>query len=142
FIHTLIGRRSTRTPICCRSGGGKREEKPNKTRSRASRREEAERPATCASNQKSDGAIIAPSGTDGFWFKSGLENSRLTMTFTSTRLGQFTYFSEQLRETMWGRKNVLDFGGNIGNILRDPNSTIDPERYWCLDVDKDAIEQG
>jgi SAM-dependent methyltransferase len=64
------------------------------------------------------------------------------MTFTSTRFGQFTYFSQQLGESMWRSKNVLDFGGNIGNILRDPNSTIDPKRYWCLDVDNDSVQQG
>jgi hypothetical protein len=64
------------------------------------------------------------------------------MTFTSTRFGQFTYFSTQLGDTNWHGKNVLDFGGNVGNILRDPNSTIDPERYWCLDVDKDSVAQG
>jgi SAM-dependent methyltransferase len=64
------------------------------------------------------------------------------MTFTSTRLGQFAYFSQQLGDPMWRGKNVLDFGGNIGNILRDSNSTIDPERYWCLDVDEDSIRQG
>jgi hypothetical protein len=28
----------------------------------------------------------------------------------------------------WAGKNVLDFGGNIGNLLRDRNCTIDPER--------------
>ncbi len=64
------------------------------------------------------------------------------MTFTSTRFGQFTYFSTQLGDTSWRGKNVLDFGGNVGNILRDPNSTIDPERYWCVDVDKESVEQG
>jgi hypothetical protein len=64
------------------------------------------------------------------------------MTFTSTRFGQFTYFSTQLGDTDWHGKNVLDFGGNVGNILLDPNSTIDPERYWCLDVDKESVEQG
>jgi SAM-dependent methyltransferase len=64
------------------------------------------------------------------------------MTFTSTRFGQFTYFSTQLGDTDWRGKNVLDFGGNIGNILQDPNSTIDPERYWCLDVDRASVAQG
>src|SRR6266436_7201059 len=57
-------------------------------------------------------------------------------------MGQFTYFSLQVRESMWQGKNVLDFGGNIGNMLRDPNSTIDEERYWCIDVVWDSIEQG
>jgi hypothetical protein len=45
-------------------------------------------------------------------------------------------------ESVWRGKNVLDFGGNIGNILRDPAATIDEDRYWCLDVVKDSIEQG
>jgi SAM-dependent methyltransferase len=48
----------------------------------------------------------------------------------------------QLGEAAWGGKDVLDFGGNIGNILQDPNSTIDVDRYWCIDVVKDAIEMG
>ena len=43
---------------------------------------------------------------------------------------------------MWRGKKVLDFGGNIGNILRDTNSTIDEERYWCLDLDRDALDRG
>ncbi|MGH8468531.1 MAG: class I SAM-dependent methyltransferase [Gammaproteobacteria bacterium] len=64
------------------------------------------------------------------------------MAFFSTRTGQFTYFSLQVGESAWRGKNVLDFGGNIGNILRDPNSTIDEERYWCLDVVRDSIEKG
>jgi len=64
------------------------------------------------------------------------------MAFFSSKMGQFTYFSLQLGETEWRGKNVLDFGGNIGNMLRDPNSTIDHERYWCIDVVKDSIEGG
>ena len=64
------------------------------------------------------------------------------MTFTSTRFNQFTYFSTQLGDTNWSGKNILDFGGNVGNILLDPNSTIDPERYWCLDVVEESIEKG
>lgn len=64
------------------------------------------------------------------------------MPFLSSKTGQFTYFSLQIGESNWRGKNVLDFGGNIGNMLRDPNSTIDHERYWCLDVVKESIESG
>jgi len=64
------------------------------------------------------------------------------LTFLSSKFGQFTYFSRQLGQSVWRGKDVLDFGGNIGNILRDPAATIDEERYWCLDVVKDSIERG
>lgn len=64
------------------------------------------------------------------------------MAFLSTKTGQFTYFAQQLGEANWRGKNVLDFGGNVGNILRDPNSTIDHERYWCVDVVAESIEKG
>ena len=64
------------------------------------------------------------------------------MAFLSSKTGQFTYFSQQLGEHDWRSKNVLDFGGNIGNMLRDPNCTIDEERYWCLDVVRESIERG
>ena len=64
------------------------------------------------------------------------------MAFLSTKTGQFTYFSLQLGERDWRGKYVLDFGGNVGNMLRDPDSTIDHERYWCIDVVKESIERG
>lgn len=64
------------------------------------------------------------------------------MSFLSSKMGQFTYFSLQLGEKDWRRKNVLDFGGNIGNILRDPNCTIEHDRYWCLDVVEESIGRG
>src|SRR6185503_17726446 len=64
------------------------------------------------------------------------------MAFLSSKTGQFTYFSQQLGERNWRSKNVLDFGGNVGNMLRDPNSTIDEERYWCVDVVQESIESG
>src|SRR5215213_421878 len=64
------------------------------------------------------------------------------MAFLSTKTGQFTYFALQLGERDWSGKNVLDFGGNIGNMLRDTDCTIDGERYWCLDVLKESIERG
>ncbi len=64
------------------------------------------------------------------------------MAFFSTKTDQFRYFATQLGDSTWRNKDVLDFGGNIGNILRDPSSTIDEERYWCIDVDRDAIDKG
>ena len=64
------------------------------------------------------------------------------MAFVSRKTWQFSYFAQQLGDAMWQGKDVLDFGGNIGNILRDPNSTIDVERYWCIDVDDEAIAKG
>ena len=64
------------------------------------------------------------------------------MVFLSTKTGQFTYFAQQLGESNWRSKNVLDFGGNVGNILRDRDCTIDHDRYWCIDVVPESIEQG
>jgi SAM-dependent methyltransferase len=64
------------------------------------------------------------------------------VTFVSKKTGQFAYFSRQVGEAAWRGKNVLDFGGNIGNILRDPDSTIDTRRYWCLDVVKASVAKG
>jgi len=54
----------------------------------------------------------------------------------------FTYFDLQLGRPHWREKKVLDFGGNVGNVIRDPNSTVDQSNYWCLDVSKDAVERG
>jgi hypothetical protein len=64
------------------------------------------------------------------------------MTFISTGSGRFRYFDVHLGNPVWRGKTVLDFGGNVGSILKDPGSTIDPFRYWCIDVSRDAIEQG
>lgn len=64
------------------------------------------------------------------------------MAFISSKKGQFTYFSLQLGADNWHGKSVLDFGGNVGNMLRDPNCTIDHERYWCVDVVEESIASG
>lgn len=64
------------------------------------------------------------------------------MSFVSTKLGQFRYFDQQLGGPAWGGKRVLDFGGNCGNLLRDPEVSIDSDRYWCIDVSRDAIARG
>ncbi len=67
---------------------------------------------------------------------------RANEPFVSRKMGQFTYFAIQIGESIWREKRVLDFGGNIGNILKDPSSTIEPDRYWCLDVVEESIERG
>jgi hypothetical protein len=62
--------------------------------------------------------------------------------FLSRKTGQFAYFAAQIGTRDWRGRDVLDFGGNIGNILLDPRSTIDPRRYWCLDVVEASVEKG
>ncbi|MEM7428902.1 MAG: class I SAM-dependent methyltransferase [Pseudomonadota bacterium] len=64
------------------------------------------------------------------------------MTFISTKTGQFRYFALQLDDFDWQGKDVLDFGGNIGNLLRDPECTAEVARYTCIDVDREAIDRG
>ncbi len=64
------------------------------------------------------------------------------MSFITSNDGQFVYFDTQLRSPNWKGKSVLDFGGNIGNVLHHPRSTIDQDKYWCLDVSRDAIAAG
>ena len=63
-------------------------------------------------------------------------------SWISTRTGQFAYFDRQLQHPDWSGKKVLDFGGNVGNILLDPKCTIEPANYWSIDVSRDAIAEG
>ena len=58
------------------------------------------------------------------------------------KAGQFAYFDTQLDHPDWGEKLVLDFGGNKGNLLLYPACTIRHENYYCLDIIRDAIEEG
>jgi SAM-dependent methyltransferase len=55
---------------------------------------------------------------------------------------QFAYFDEQLDHPDWSGKLVLDFGGNKGNLLRDPSCVIAHSDYYCLDVIREAIDEG
>lgn len=64
------------------------------------------------------------------------------MSYISEPLFQFKYFDSQLGRPQWRGKRVLDFGGNTGNTLLDPNVAIDRDQYWCVDVSRDAIERG
>lgn len=55
---------------------------------------------------------------------------------------QFAYFDEQLDHPDWNGRLVLDFGGNRGNLLRDPSGKIRQRDYYCVDVVREAIEEG
>lgn len=62
--------------------------------------------------------------------------------FISEATGQYPYYSHQLGYPDWASKKVLDFGGNVGNILLDPDCRIDPEKYWSIDVFPDVVAEG
>jgi 2-polyprenyl-3-methyl-5-hydroxy-6-metoxy-1,4-benzoquinol methylase len=63
-------------------------------------------------------------------------------TWISSRTGQFAYFDRQLGYPDWNGKRVLDFGGNVGNILLDPDCEIEHDKYWSIDVSRDSITEG
>jgi SAM-dependent methyltransferase len=56
--------------------------------------------------------------------------------------GQFAYFDEQLNHPDWRGKAVLDFGGNAGNLLLNPDCAIRHEDYYCVDVLREAVDEG
>lgn len=56
--------------------------------------------------------------------------------------GHFSYFHEQLDYPDWSGKKVLDFGGNTGGLLLSPGCAIQLENYYCVDVLREALEQG
>jgi SAM-dependent methyltransferase len=56
--------------------------------------------------------------------------------------GQFAYFDKQLGHPDWRGRAVLDFGGNAGNLLLNQDCVIRPENYYCVDVLREAIEEG
>ena len=62
---------------------------------------------------------------------------------SSTKMGQFTYFSLQVAEPVWRGKNVPGFRRQHrqyveGSELNDRPRTV----HWCLDVAKESIEKG
>ncbi|HYG78920.1 MAG TPA: class I SAM-dependent methyltransferase [Pyrinomonadaceae bacterium] len=62
--------------------------------------------------------------------------------FISTRVTQFSYFDRQLGHPRWRGRKVLDFGGNVGGFLLGADGNVAHEDYWCLDLNRGAIEQG
>ncbi len=64
------------------------------------------------------------------------------MSFISKKYGQFDYFDCQIDHAQWRGRTVLDFGGNVGNLLAGAGDAIDHHRYWCIDISRDAIDLG
>jgi len=60
----------------------------------------------------------------------------------STRSTQFGYFDELLGRPVWKGRTILDFGGNVGTFLAGAGSRVEQEHYWCIDLNRDVIEQG
>ena len=71
----------------------------------------------------------------------GTEEQR-AMRAQVAKAGQFAYFDAQLDHPDWREKRVLDFGGNKGNLLLDPECTIRHRNYYCIDVIREAIDEG
>jgi hypothetical protein len=60
----------------------------------------------------------------------------------STRQTQFGYFDQALGHPVWKGRKILDFGGNVGTFLGSAGDRIDHADYWCLDLNRDVVEQG
>jgi SAM-dependent methyltransferase len=68
------------------------------------------------------------------------EKRRTQMSFVSAAPEHLSYYDLQLDHPDWEHATVLDFGGNRGNALMA--GRIKASDYWCIDVSRDAIEQG
>jgi len=60
----------------------------------------------------------------------------------SDNFRQFHYFDRQLNCPDWRGKRILDFGGNCGNFLTQAKAAVAPEDYWCVDLSRDALDEG
>jgi SAM-dependent methyltransferase len=66
------------------------------------------------------------------------------MSFIVSRKPRLPIFQEALEIDDWKGLKILDYGGNMGNILQygiDADQ-IDPADYTCIDVDKQALAYG
>lgn len=68
--------------------------------------------------------------------------TRRALRDQSRPTGQFAYFDIQLGHPNWEGKSVLDYGGNRGNLLLNPDCVIRHEQYYCMDVLQGAIDEG
>ena len=68
--------------------------------------------------------------------------SSFSWNLVSTRRTQFAYFDEILGRPDWKGRKILDFGGNVGTFLDGAGLVVDPEDYWCVDLNPAVIAQG
>jgi SAM-dependent methyltransferase len=68
--------------------------------------------------------------------------STFSWNLVSTRRTQFPYFDEQLGHPVWKGRKILDFGGNVGTFLESAGDNVDPENYWCIDLNPAVIAHG
>jgi len=73
------------------------------------------------------------------WRGTAEQRARSSQSYKS---GQFAYFDLQLDHPDWRGKAVLDFGGNTGNLLADSDGRIQAQDYYCVDVIKEALDEG
>ena len=66
------------------------------------------------------------------------------MSFLVSRTGRLHLFEKATQLENFSGMKILDYGGNIGNLLLDgiENKTIEPENYTCIDVDLPALKEG
>lgn len=84
-----------------------------------------------------DESLFIPSAGSPF-----VRGRSFAWNLVSTRSTQFGYFDELLGRPVWKGRKVLDFGGNVGTFLVGAGSRVDHEDYWCIDLNKDVVEQG
>ena len=58
------------------------------------------------------------------------------------RTSQFMYFDVILERPAWKESKILDFGGNIGGFLVGAGDAVNHDDYWCIDINKEVVEQG
>jgi SAM-dependent methyltransferase len=84
-----------------------------------------------------DEALFTPGEGSPF-----LEGRAFAWNLISTRSTQFGYFDELLGHPKWEGRKVLDFGGNVGTFLVGAGTRVDHDDYWCVDLNRDVVEQG
>ena len=61
------------------------------------------------------------------------------------RAERFRFFDVVLRKPDWQGQKLLDIGGNCGNFILDcieQSDGVEPNNYYCLDVDQSALDYG